>query len=193
MTISSDTASALTTLQAVYRIKHELGLRVSLGVSNISVAAAQPRNYQRRIFCTRAAKRAGLRHYESLFHRDDEILPRVSGAVRSRSKLCRLYPLRHNTYPSAGRSRACSRTHRQIQRPGCAKTGCLNCLRQAHCTACRKNAGQLAEAMLQSLLPLELINGHIIPALDTVGKGFEQGTVFLPQLLMSAEAAKQAL
>ena len=46
--------------------------------------------------------------------------------------------------------------------------------------------------MLQSLPPLELINGHIIPALDTVGKGFEQGIVFLPQLLMSAEAAKQA-
>ena len=31
-----------------------------------------------------------------------------------------------------------------------------------------------------------------IPALDRVGKGFEKGTVFLPQLLMSAEAAKAA-
>jgi 5-methyltetrahydrofolate--homocysteine methyltransferase len=32
----------------------------------------------------------------------------------------------------------------------------------------------------------------LIPALDNVGKGFEKGTIFLPQLLMSAEAAKQA-
>ena len=32
----------------------------------------------------------------------------------------------------------------------------------------------------------------MIPALDRVGKGFENGTVFLPQLLMSAEAAKAA-
>ena len=32
----------------------------------------------------------------------------------------------------------------------------------------------------------------MIPALDEVGKGFEAGTVFLPQLLMSAEAAKAA-
>ena len=32
----------------------------------------------------------------------------------------------------------------------------------------------------------------MIPALDQVGKGFEKGTVFLPQLLMSAEAAKAA-
>ena len=31
-----------------------------------------------------------------------------------------------------------------------------------------------------------------MPALDSVGKGFEEGEIFLPQLLMSAEAAKQA-
>ena len=40
--------------------------------------------------------------------------------------------------------------------------------------------------------PLELVNTELIPALDRVGKGFEKGTVFLPQLLMSAEAAKAA-
>ena len=39
---------------------------------------------------------------------------------------------------------------------------------------------------------MDIINEHLIPALDTVGKGFEKGTVFLPQLLMSAEAAKTA-
>ena len=36
------------------------------------------------------------------------------------------------------------------------------------------------------------INGEIIPALDTVGRGFEEKRVYLPQLLMSAEAAKSA-
>ncbi|MBQ1608696.1 MAG: cobalamin-dependent protein, partial [Lachnospiraceae bacterium] len=40
--------------------------------------------------------------------------------------------------------------------------------------------------------PLAIINEDMIPALDTVGKGFEKGSVFLPQLLMSAEAAKAA-
>ena len=39
---------------------------------------------------------------------------------------------------------------------------------------------------------LAIINEEMIPALDQVGKGFEKGTVFLPQLLMSAEAAKAA-
>jgi len=41
-------------------------------------------------------------------------------------------------------------------------------------------------------MPLILSSEEIIPALDHVGKGFEAGTVFLPQLLMSAEAAKAA-
>ena len=40
--------------------------------------------------------------------------------------------------------------------------------------------------------PLDVVNLELIPALDIVGKGFERGTVFLPQLLMSAEAAKAA-
>ena len=40
--------------------------------------------------------------------------------------------------------------------------------------------------------PLDVINDELIPALDKVGKGFEKGTVFLPQLLMSADAAKAA-
>ena len=40
--------------------------------------------------------------------------------------------------------------------------------------------------------PLAVINGRMVPALDRVGKGFEKGTIFLPQLLMSAEAAREA-
>ena len=37
---------------------------------------------------------------------------------------------------------------------------------------------------------LSIINDMLIPALDIVGKGFEEKKMFLPQLLMSAEAAK---
>ena len=53
-------------------------------------------------------------------------------------------------------------------------------------------AAQLAEAALETRDPLVLINEEIIPALDIVGRGFEDKTLFLPQLLMSAEAAKAA-
>jgi len=46
--------------------------------------------------------------------------------------------------------------------------------------------------MLKGNAPLDIVQGHIIPALDIVGKGFEEKTIYLPQLLMSAEAAKSA-
>ena len=38
--------------------------------------------------------------------------------------------------------------------------------------------------------PLDIINQYIIPALNTVGEGFGKKTLFLPQLLMAADAAK---
>ena len=47
-------------------------------------------------------------------------------------------------------------------------------------------------ALLQKEAPLEIINKYLIPALDFVGEGFEKKTLFLPQLLMSADAAKAA-
>ena len=42
----------------------------------------------------------------------------------------------------------------------------------------------------QNMDALSIINEKLIPALDVVGKGFEEKKMFLPQLLMSAEAAK---
>ncbi|MBO6208108.1 MAG: cobalamin-dependent protein, partial [Lachnospiraceae bacterium] len=49
--------------------------------------------------------------------------------------------------------------------------------------------GELLDGGMDSL---EVIDGALIPALDIVGKGFEKKTVFLPQLLISAETASVA-
>ena len=46
--------------------------------------------------------------------------------------------------------------------------------------------------MLSVKAPLDIVKEEIIPALDEVGRGFEKNTVYLPGLLMSAEAAKAA-
>ncbi len=53
-----------------------------------------------------------------------------------------------------------------------------------------ESAHQAAEKELETRKPLEVIDEELIPALDKVGQGFENQTVFLPQLLMSADAAK---
>ena len=60
-------------------------------------------------------------------------------------------------------------------------------------TGRRERAEQITRRMLETEDdPLRLVHQQIIPALDNVGKGFENKTVYLPQLLMSAEAAKCA-
>ena len=56
----------------------------------------------------------------------------------------------------------------------------------------KPEAHQYTAALLDTTQPLDIINQHLIPALDIVGKGFETKKLFLPQLLMSAEAAKEA-
>lgn len=54
------------------------------------------------------------------------------------------------------------------------------------------DSAKSAEALSKDMDVLEIIAKEIVPALDKVGKGFEEGSIFLPQLLMSAEAAKSA-
>jgi len=55
-----------------------------------------------------------------------------------------------------------------------------------------EKSAALSKALLKDTEPLELVKSEIIPALDKVGEGFEKGKVYLPTLLMSAEAAKAA-
>ena len=65
-------------------------------------------------------------------------------------------------------------------------------LKEAVESGLAEKATSLAKLMLESTDPLDLVKSEIIPALDKVGEGFEKGTVYLPSLLMSAEAAKAA-
>lgn len=67
-----------------------------------------------------------------------------------------------------------------------------NSLQNAVVRGLKTEAASFAKELLATCEPVSIINDHLIPALDTVGKGFEAKTLFLPQLLMAAEAAKAA-
>ena len=56
----------------------------------------------------------------------------------------------------------------------------------------KEEASSITGEMAEQKDALDIINEELIPALNNVGEGFEKGTVFLPQLLMSAESAKSA-
>ncbi|MCR5317531.1 MAG: dihydropteroate synthase, partial [Treponema sp.] len=51
----------------------------------------------------------------------------------------------------------------------------------------KEKAASATEELLKSEAPVNVINNCIVPALDNVGKDFETGKKFLPQLLLSAE------
>lgn len=48
------------------------------------------------------------------------------------------------------------------------------------------------EELLNTFSPIEIVNKFMIPALDIVGEKYEKQEIFLPQLIKSAETAKQA-
>ena len=49
-----------------------------------------------------------------------------------------------------------------------------------------------AAALAAGQAPMDVIQSAVVPALEEVGRGFEKGTVYLPQLLMAADAAGEA-
>ena len=67
-----------------------------------------------------------------------------------------------------------------------AYTELQNCVIKGY----RDQTARATENMLQEKTALDIVNEELVPALNVVGEGFEKGTMFLPQLLMSAEAAK---
>ena len=62
-------------------------------------------------------------------------------------------------------------------------------LQQAIVKGLRDRAAALAEQLLSTTDPMAIVDEEVIPALNRVGEGFEKKTLFLPQLLMAAEAA----
>lgn len=56
----------------------------------------------------------------------------------------------------------------------------------------RREAAEISERLLESASPMEIINGEIIPALTVVGEAYDKKEIFLPGLLLSAEAAGAA-
>lgn len=177
LTISSEPEAAKVTLEAVGRIKGELGVSTILGVSNVSFGLPK-RELVNTAFFTMALQQ-GL---------DCAILnpnnASMMGAWRSYQALMGLDP-------QCGRYIAAYGGQEAPAAPVAAGDGpsLTDCVLRGS----KEGAAQAAQAALDSgKAPLDIVDSVLIPALDQVGQGFEKGTLFLPQLLMSAEAAKAA-
>ena len=175
MAVSAGQDAALVTLDALERIKKELGVKTSLGVSNVSFGLPQRENITSAFFLM--ALQRGL---------DAAIMnPKSEQMMRTYRSYCAL----------SGWDENCMEYIAAYGQEASAPVSTVKeaySLREAIEKGLKDSAHKAAEEALATRSGLELINEEIVPALDAVGDHFEKKTLFLPQLLMSAEAAKAA-
>ena len=193
MTVSSDSRGALTTLETLDRIR-DLGVKSILGVSNISFGLPQ-REIINSAFFTMAMER-GLG--AAIVNPNSEAMMRVyyaCNALMDRDPQCGTYIDIYGRAQTNGLGQTLGRAGAAGSHPapdqGPAGAGAIG-LGAAIERGLKEQAAQAAGLLLDAREALDIINEEMIPALDRVGKGFEKGSIFLPQLLMSAEAAKAA-
>ncbi len=188
LTVSSDSQGAITTLETLRRVRDELHGKTILGVSNISFGLPQ-REIINAAFFTMAMQN-GLS--AAIINPNSEAMMRAYYSFRALMNLdpqCSEYiSVYSGQVASLGQSAVTGASNSQ----GGTAGGATSDLHTSIVKGLKDQAVHDARALLETQDALDVINSQIIPALDVVGKGFEKGTMFLPQLLMSAEAAKGA-
>ena len=182
MTISADPGSADVALESLRIIRTKLGCHTSLGISNVSFGLPE-REFINSAFFIMALEKglsAAIMNPRSAemmkAYRAYMALRGMDGDFKEYLSFCSSLP-----EPAAPASPV------RAEAPG-SPLPSASPLQEAIIKGLKDRAAELA----QSGDPMEIISGDIIPALDVVGKGFERKEVYLPQLLMSAEAAKSA-
>ena len=179
MTISSEPDGAKVTLETLRRLRDDLNVNTVLGVSNISFGLPA-RPVVNAAFYTMAMMN-GLS--AGIINPSSEDMMKAWYAYHALMGLdanCESYIDHYSNVQTA--NAAPSENGR--------KTAVS--LRESIEKGLKEDAALITAELSETQEPLGIINTELIPALNHVGDGFEAGTLFLPQLLMSAEAAKSA-
>jgi len=174
MTAGTDGDNAQITLEALAHIRFKTGIHTILGVSNISFGLPERRNINAAFFTL--AMKSGLS--AGIINPMDEAMTNAFFAYNALS----------------GADKNCGDYINKFSKQIIIRADFAEhiILFDSIIHGLREQAGIGAERMLAEISPMEIINNHLIPALDKVGNEYKNGTLFLPQLLMSAEAAKAA-
>jgi len=175
LTVSSDKNAPRVTLDAMKMIKEKLGVKTSLGISNVSFGLPK-RDFINSTFFTLALEN-GLDGVIMNPYSDE-----MMKAYYTYNALKGLDPVCEEYINYASNTEETKVT---------AQTKDLT-LEKAIVKGLKNEARELTKALITNTPPLEIVNNYIIPALNTVGSNYEKGISYLPQLLMSAETATVA-
>ena len=186
MSVSSDDHAALATLEALRTIHDEFHGNTILGVSNISFGLPQ-RDQITSIFFTMAMQNglsAAIMNPASVEMRKAHT---CFCTLKGYDPQCMKYIEFAVNYEAA--TVKADQPKQNAQNGASGEKGSLS---YAIIHGLKEPAAEATRELLKTEDSLSIINEKLIPALDVVGKGFEEKTVYLPQLLMSADAAKSA-
>ncbi len=186
MTVSADDKAALATLGALHYIRHELGCNTSLGVSNVSFGLPQREVITSAFFLmalneglSAAIMNPSSNEMMKVYYSFKTLMGIDANCTDYISNIDK-YAVSTLTAPSADKAAAPA-----------ADDG-LTPLQRSIVKGMKEQSAKLTDELLKGTAPLDIVAEQIIPALDVVGKGFEDKTMYLPQLLMSAEASQFA-
>ena len=189
MTISSEKDGAKVTLEALKRVREEFGVRTVLGVSNISFGL--PRRPIVNSYFYAMAMQNGLT--AGIINPSSEDMMkayRSYNALMDFDENCTNYI---STYAGTTETVTVQASQAAAAAGNASKAaGVEMTLKYAIERGLKEEAHHITRDLIGTREPLDIIQEELIPALNVVGEGFEKGTVFLPQLLMSADAAKIA-
>ena len=196
MTVSTDINNAKVTLEALKKIHDKFGVNTVLGVSNVSFGLPL-RSIMTSAFFTLAMENglsAGIINPldERLMAAYDSFLT-LKGFDAQCLNYIGKYSEKTDPYVAIKNGiTAVSAGSGPSEKSG-ASGSTDSPLLSAVVRGMLEKAGAECKAMLASgIEPVTIIDEHLIPALDRAGKTFEEKKTFLPQLLMSADAAKAA-
>ncbi|MGN1341066.1 MAG: homocysteine S-methyltransferase family protein [Oscillospiraceae bacterium] len=176
LTVSAEQDGAAETLKAVRMVTERLGLKTVLGVSNISFGLPN-REFINSTFLT-TAMNSGL------------TLPIMNPNIASMTGAVRAYRLLSGYDRHGAEFIECYGA--EVKKPAATVAADMD-IADAVSAGLKSECAAAAEKLLSSGTdPMDVINGKLIPALDSVGAKFEKGTIFLPQLIQSAGAAQAA-
>ena len=174
MTASTGGDNAKITLEALEHIRYQMGIHTILGISNISFGLPERQKINTGFFTL--ALHSGLS--AGIINPMDAAMTDAYYAFNALKGIdinCADYIKRFS---------------KQIQEHTSAAEKLS--LYDSILRGLREQAGIAVNDMLAETAPMEIINNHLIPALDKVGSDYKNEKIFLPQLLMSAEAARAA-
>jgi len=184
MTVSADDKAAVATLDALRYIRYELGCNTSLGVSNVSFGLPQREIITSAFFLM--AMNEGLS--AAIMNPNSNEMMKAYYSFKTLKGIdanCVDYIANIENY-------AVSTLTASATAGTAVKDDGLTELQRAIVKGMKEQAAKLTASMLETTEALDIVSEQIIPALDVVGKGFEDKTMYLPQLLMSAEASQFA-